>query len=165
MRLKAKYLMNLSLMIIAVGVIIMALRWPFKTALFPILVSIFLLMGAIADLVLNWIEKEGNGPPKGPATDFQLSDDIDPATANRKTLFAFSWIVGFFFLILLLGFPLAIAAMFFFFLKVQSKEGWGISLLLTGSALVFFLGLFVWLLDTPLPTGWVFEGLKMLGVG
>jgi hypothetical protein len=164
MRLKAKYLMNLTLVIIAVGVIITALRWPFKTALFPILVSLFLLMGAIADLLLNLFEREGDGPKETAAADFKLSEDIDPAIVTRKTLLAFSWIIGFFFLILLLGFPVAIPVMFFFFLKVQAQERWGTSLLLTGSALVFFLGLFVWLLDTPFQTGWVFDGLKMLGL-
>jgi hypothetical protein len=164
MRLKAKYLMNLTLVIIAVGVIITALRWPFKTALFPILVSLFLLMGTIADLLLNLFEREGDGPKETAAADFKLSEDIDPAIVTRKTLLAFSWIIGFFFLILLLGFPVAIPVMFFFFLKVQAQERWGTSLLLTGSALVFFLGLFVWLLDTPFQTGWVFDGLKMLGL-
>jgi hypothetical protein len=50
-------------------------------------------------------------------------------------------------------------------LKVQAKERWVISLLLTGLALFFFLGLFVWLLKTPFSEGWIFEVLKILGMG
>jgi hypothetical protein len=78
---------------------------------------------------------------------------------------AFAWIIGFFFLILLLGFSVALPLMVFLFLKFQAKERWGMSLVLTGSALAFFLGLFVWLLNIPFPAGWMFEGLKRLGLG
>ena len=164
MRFKAKYVMNLSMVIIAVGVIMTSLRWPFKTALFPILVSIFLLIGAIADLLLNLLEKNGKGENDMAAADFKLSDDIDPAIARHRTLLAFGWVIGFFVLILLLGFPIAIPVMFFFFLKCQARERWITSLLLTGGALGFFLGLFVWLLNTPFQPGWIFDGLKILGL-
>ena len=97
--------------------------------------------------------------------DFQLSEDIDPALVTRRTLLSFAWIIGFFFLILFFGFIIAVPLMVFLFLKVQAKEKWGISLLLTGSAFVFFYGLFVWLLDTPFSEGWILGGLKMLGIG
>ena len=164
MKFSGKLLMSLCLMVIAVGVMITAMKWPFRTALFPMVVSVFLFLGAGADLLLNLfgspeaISKQGT-------VDFQLSEDIDPATATRRTLTAFAWIIGFFLLILLLGFPVAVPVMVFFFLRVQAKEGWGISLLLAGFALIFFLGLFVWLLNIPFPAGWVFEGLKRLGLG
>ena len=45
--------MNLSLMAIAVGVVITAIEWPFKTAFFPVTVGIFLFFGATADLLLK----------------------------------------------------------------------------------------------------------------
>jgi hypothetical protein len=164
MRVSGKLLMSLCLMAIAIGVMITAMKWPLRTALFPLIVSIFLFVGALADFLLNLFGSKEVVSKQG-AVDFQLSDDIDPAIATRRTLVAFGWIIGFFFLILLLGFPVALPLMVFLFLKVQAKEGWGISLLLTGSALVFFLGLFVWLLNIPFPAGWIFEGLKMLGLG
>jgi len=162
MRYSGKHLMSLCLMIIAVGVMITAMKWPFKTALFPVIVSIFLFFGAMADLLLNLFGKKEMAFKQGVA-DFQLSEDIDPALANRRTLLAFAWIIGFFLLILFFGFLIAVPLMVFLFLKIQARERWGISLLLTGSALVFFLGLFVWILDTPFSAGWIFEGLKMLG--
>jgi inner membrane protein involved in colicin E2 resistance len=85
--------------------------------------------------------------------------------ATRRTLLGFGWIIGFFLLILLFGFLIAVPLMVFLFLKVQAKERWGISLLLTGLALVFFYGLFIWLLSIPFPVGWILEGLKMPGLG
>ena len=163
MKYNGKHLMNLCLMVIAIGVIITAVNWPFKTAFFPFIVSIFLFFGAMADLLLNLFGSKEVATKQG-AVDFQLSEDIDPALATRRTLQAFSWIIGFFLLILLIGFTIAVPLMVFLFLKVQAKEKWGISLLLTGSALVFFFGLFVWLLHTPFSEGWIFEGLKMLGI-
>jgi hypothetical protein len=163
MKYRGKHLMNLCLMGIAVGVIITAMKWPFRTAFFPLMVSIFLFFGALADLLLNLFRSKEAATKQG-VVDFQLSEDIDPALATRRTLLSFAWIIGFFFLILFFGFIIAVPLMVFLFLKVQAKEKWGISLLLTGLALVFFYGLFVWLLDTPFSEGWIYEGLKMLGM-
>jgi len=164
MKYSGKHLMSLCLMVIAAGVIITAMKWPFKTALFPLIVSVFLFFGAMADFLLNLFGSKEIVAKQG-AVDFQLSEDIDPALATRRTLLGFAWIVGFFLLILFFGFPIAVPLMVFLFLKVQAKERWGISLLLTGLALVFFFGLFVWLLKTPLSEGWIFEGLKIMGMG
>jgi hypothetical protein len=164
MRYSGKHLMSLCLMIIAVGVMITAMKWPFKTALFPVIVSSFLFFGAMADLLLNLFGKKEMAFKQGGA-DFQLSKDIDPALATHRTLLAFAWIIGFFLLILFFGFLIAAPLMVFLFLKIQARERWGISLLLTGSALVFFFGLFVWILDTPFSEGWIFEGIRMLGMG
>jgi hypothetical protein len=164
MKCKGKHVMNLSLMAISVGVIITAMEWPFKTAFFPVLVGIFLFFGAMADLLLDVFGSKGTDSKQG-VVDFQLSEDIDPALATRRTLVAFAWIIGFFFLILFFGFIIAVPLMVFLFLKVQAEEKWGISIFLTGLALGFFFFLFVWLLDTPFAEGWVFQGLRMVGIG
>lgn len=161
MRFSGKLVMSFSLMVIAVGVIVTALGWPFKTALFPIIVSAFLLLGAMTDFVLTLFESR-TGTSKQQTMDFQLSEDVDSALALRRTLVAFSWIIGFFLLIVFFGFLIAVPAMVFFFLKVQAKERWAVSLVLTGLAVGFFYGLFIWLLDIPFSPGWVFEGLKAL---
>jgi hypothetical protein len=151
-------------MAISIGVMITATKWPFRTALFPVIVSIFLFFGALAEFLLDLFGSKNVFSKQG-TVDFQLSEDIDPAIATRRTLVAFGWIIGFFFLILLFGFSVALPLMVFLFLKVQARERWGISLLLTGAALIFFLCLFVWLLNIPFPEGWVFDGLRILGVG
>lgn len=162
MKFKAKHLMNLCCVAIGVGVVITAINWPFKTAFFPSLVGIFLFFGAMADFLLDVFGSKEAATKQGPV-DFQLSEDIDPAVATRRTLISFAWIIGFFLLILLFGFTLAVPLLVFLFLKVQARERWGISLFLTGSSLVFFFGLFVWLLNIPFAEGWIVEGLKSLG--
>jgi hypothetical protein len=149
-------------MAIAVGVIITAIQWPFKTALFPTIVSLFIFFGAMAEFLLSFFESKHIVTKQG-AIDFQLSEGIDQALATRRTLLGFGWIIGFFLLILLFGFLIAVPLMVFLFLKVQAKERWGISILLTGLALVFFYGLFIWLLSIPFSSGWILESLKRLG--
>ena len=162
MRFSGRHFVSPCLMVIAVGVMITAMQWPFKTALFPTIVSLFIFFGAMAEFLLNFFESK-DGVTKQGAVDFQLSEDIDQALATRRTLLGFAWIIGFFLLILLLGFLIAVPMMVFLFLKVQAKERWGTSLLLTGLAVVFFYSLFIRLLRIPFPAGWIFEGLKMPG--
>lgn len=164
MKVSSKNAMNLSLMAIAVWVVLTAVKWPFKTALFPVLIGIFLFLGGAADLLLSLFEKEKSGKSQG-AVDFQLSEDVDPKVATRRTLLAFAWVLGFFVLILLVGFTLSVPLLVFLFLKFQAGEKWGITLFLTASSLVFFFGLFVWMLNIPFAEGWIIEGLKALGAG
>ena len=57
--------MNLSLMTIAVGVVITAIKWPFKTAFFPVIVGVFLFFGATADLLLNLFGSEKGSQETG----------------------------------------------------------------------------------------------------
>jgi len=159
-----KNLVNLSLMAIAVWVVVTAVKWPFKTAFFPVLIGIFLFFGGAADLLLSLLGKDKAGK-KQAAVDFQLSEDVDPAVATRRTLIAFAWVLGFFVLILLVGFTLAVPLLVFLFLKFQAREKWGITLFLTASSLIFFFGLFVWMLNIPFEEGWVIEGLKGLFPG
>jgi hypothetical protein len=164
MKFSGKLLISFFAMAIAVVVIINAMEWPFKTALFPTIVGAFLFFGGLTDLLLNLLGPKADASKQG-VVDFQLSDEVDQTVANRRTLVAFGWIIGFFLLILVVGFPAAIPLLVFLFLKVQAREKWGLSLLLTAVAFGFFYFLFVWLLDIPFSPGWLFEGLKALGVG
>ena len=60
---------------------------------------------------------------------------------------------GFFALIWLLGFPIAIPLMMFAYLKFQGGESWVLSITLTVVAWLFFYVLFVRLLHLPFPDG------------
>ncbi len=128
------------------------------------MVGVFLFFGGCGRPPVKPVRK-GEGGKKQAAVDFQLSEDIDPAVATRRTLLAFGWVLGFFVLILLVGFTLSVPLLVFLFLKVQAREKWGITLFLTASSLVFFFGLFVWMLNIPFAEGWIIEGLKALLAG
>jgi hypothetical protein len=65
----------------------------------------------------------------------------------------------------LLGFPAAVPLFVFCYLKFQAQEGWKVSLLITVFIWGAFWGLFIWLLRTQFPKGWLFQGLNTLGMG
>jgi hypothetical protein len=118
--------------------------------------GVSLLFLAIIEVVLSvsGLEKQREGH----AVDFQLSGDVDPEIARKRTLAIFAWILAFLALILLVGFPLAVPLFVFSYLKAAGKEGWVSTLLLTGLAWLFMKGLFDWLLHLPFPEGWLLSG-------
>ena len=157
---------SLTLMIIGAVVAIMALKWPFRTALFPVSIGICVFFMALADLLLGLFGQENDSAQGALGTKLTDSvETVDPQTALRRTLVMFAWIFGFFLLIVFLGFTIAVPLLVFLYLKVQSREGWGLTLILTGATVIFFYGLFVWLIETPFPEGWIVRWLGTMGIG
>ncbi len=107
------HIMSFSLIVIASGVAISSLKWPFKTALFPLAIALIVLpydRGRVIDELIFKGKKFFKGGP----IDFKLSEDVDKKVALRRTLWAFSWIFGFFVLIVFSAFPLQFLSMSFF---------------------------------------------------
>lgn len=144
----------LAIMALSAFGIYSALDWPLKSKLFPLVISIPLFCLATAEALWVILGKTSSAS----AADFKLSADQEPAVARRRTLVAAAWTIGFFLLILLLGFPIAVAVMVFSYLKVQGKEGWLFSVIFTLGVWIFFYGLFELLLHLHFPEGWVFGG-------
>ncbi len=131
-----------------------ALEWPLKAKLFPLVIAIPLFCLATAEVL--WVllgERDAASAP-----DFKLSEGQPPEVVRRRTLLAAGWAIGFFILILLLGFPIAVAVMVFAYLKVQGKESWLFSAIFTAGVWLFFYGLFGLLLHMHFPEGWLFAG-------
>lgn len=158
------HMMSFCLIVVASGVAITSLKWPFKTALFPLTIALIVLLMTIAELLMSLFLKEKSSP-KGAQVDFKFSEGIDKKVALRRTVGAFSWIIGFFVLIVLFSFSIAVPLYVFLYIKLYGKERWRISLIMGASAWVFFYGLFVYLLDTPMMEGWVFQWLRSVGIG
>lgn len=156
--------MNLGMVLIAAGVIATAIKWPFKTALFPIVIGVSVFLMAGAELFLTLKEKGGKASKHG-TLDFQLSEGMDAAVALRRTWVAFGWIVGFFLLILFVGFSIAVPLFVFSYMKIYGKEKWVVSILMGGLSWLFFYGLFIKLLNTPMMEGWIFRWLRVVGIG
>ena len=140
-----------ALMVIGAAVAITASKWPFRTALFPLSIGICVFLMAIAEFFLELFGRDVSKQDERGAK----PDTVDPKTALHRTVAIFAWIFGFFLMIIVLGFTIAVPLMVFLYLKVQSRESWGLSLLLTAATIVFFYGLFVWLIETPFPQGWI----------
>lgn len=163
MRLKPALLFDLAVVVFFVVFVYEAREWRLQARLYPWAIGIPMLALAVAHLV--WEFKGGSDRPSPrPATapvDVQFSQDVDPALARRRTISIFSWIFGFFAGIWLLGFAVTVPAFVFLYLKVQSREGWALSLALTAAAWLIFWGLFVRLLRLPFPDGAVYSWLGL----
>ena len=142
------------MMAVPVSFIIAALEWPLRTAIFPVVISIPVLLLALREFVLDLFGKEEDD-----------QETVPEETDSRKTRSIFLWILGFFLLIMLVGFPIAVPFYLFLYLKVRGREAWGISIGLAAAGGCAFYGLFVRLLEVPFLEGWLQSGLKTLGIG
>lgn len=155
-----KVLMSHSLMLIGAWVTLTALKWPLKTALFPVSVGISTFFIAMVYSCLCLFGKEENErETKG--SDFEFSEDI----VRKRTLSICYWILGFFLLIVLVGFPMAIPIFFIFYFKLRGKERWGSCLGLTAVAWGAFYLVFIRLFHFPFPQGWIQKLLMTFTMG
>lgn len=154
-KINVHFLLAFAVALVGGYALYVSLDWPFRTALFPRMIGVPLLLLALIEMALSAFgtEKEREGH----AVDFELTTDIDPLVARRRTLTIIAWILGFFILILSVGFPLGVPVFVFLYLKCAGKEGWGLTLLLTGLSWLLMEGLFDRLLHLPFPRGWIFS--------
>jgi hypothetical protein len=146
----ASLTLSVLIMIVSGYGVVAATAWPWKAALFPLVIGVPLFALAAAEALWTLF---GADPASEEARDFQLS--IGKDTVHR-TLVAAGWIFAFFAAIVLLGFPIAVPLFVFLYLKLQGREGWGISIAFTLGTWAVFYGLFDLLLHLPFPAGWLF---------
>lgn len=132
-----------------------AREWRLQARLYPWAVGIPVFFLALVQIFLDFkgVGKKPSADPPQVPVDFQFTQHIDTALAQRRTWNIFSWIFGFFIMIWLLGYSLAVPLLVFLYLKVQSSEKWILSLFLTGAAWLIFWALFDRLLRLPFPEG------------
>jgi hypothetical protein len=147
---KASLALSALIMIVSGYGVVAATAWPWKAALFPLVIGVPLFALAAAEALWTLF---GTDPASEEARDFQLSMGQDTL---RRTLSAAGWIFAFFAAIVLLGFPIAVPLFVFLYLRLQGREGWGISIAITLGTWAVFYGLFDLLLHLPFPAGWLF---------
>ncbi|MBI4489723.1 MAG: tripartite tricarboxylate transporter TctB family protein [Deltaproteobacteria bacterium] len=150
-----RFFLALSTVLLAGYALYVSMHWPFRTALFPRVIGIPLLLLAFVEMILSLlgIEKEREGH----AVDFELATDVDPVIARKRTLAILGWTIGFLALIVAIGFPIAVPLFVFLYLKLVGKERWVLTLILTVVSWLFMEGLFNRLLHIPFPEGWIFS--------
>ncbi|MGH7828046.1 MAG: tripartite tricarboxylate transporter TctB family protein [Candidatus Binatia bacterium] len=159
MKLRPRAIFSLVWLVFFIVWVYMSMEWRPQARLYPWAIGIPMVILAFVQVVLDlkgFVRKEPSGATP---MDFQFTKGVDPVTARRRAINIFSWIFGFFIGIWLLGFSITIPLLVFSYLKIQSREGWGISLGLTVFAWLAFYGLFVRLLNLPFPEGVVFTWL------
>ena len=151
---RASLALSILIMIVSGYGVVAATAWPWKAALFPLVIGVPLFCLAAAEALWTLF---GSAPAEsGEARDFQLSLGKDTV---RRTLVAAGWILAFFAAIVLLGFPIAIPLFVFLYLKLQGREGWAVSIVMTAAVWGVFYGLFDALLHLPFPAGWLVSWL------
>jgi len=140
----------------------LAQDWRMQARLYPWAIGLPMVIFAFVQVILDLkgvkAKPSDDGAPPTPM-DFQFTKDIDPVTARNRGIIMFAWLFGFFALIWLLGYPIAIPLMMFAYFKFQGGESWVLSITLTVIAWLFFYGLFVKLLTLPFPEGLIITWL------
>jgi hypothetical protein len=150
---KASLALALAVMAVSGYGVITAWFWPWKAALFPLVIGIPLFVLSAAEAL--WVVF--GTTERAEVQDFQISHDLPQREIIRRSAVAAGWILGFFAAIVLLGFPVAVPLFVFLYLKLQAREDWILSAVFTAVAWAFFYGLFDQLLHLPFPRGWALE--------
>ena len=159
-RFRGRNVMSLCLAFMSIGMIVTARQWTFRAALFPMIMGSCALLLSVIEIIMTLLEREGTGSEKQPdAMDYKLAEQVDAALTNRRTAMAFRWIIGFFLLIVLFGLNLGIVLFVFSYIKISGKETWPVAIIVTAGSWLLFWGLFVWLLNTPMPEGLILRAL------
>ena len=154
---KASLILGVAIMVLSGAAVVVALDWPWKAKLFPLVIGIPVFCLATAEVL--WCVF--GAADRGRVMDFQISAHLPRKVVLGRSLLAAGWMVGFFGSIVLLGFPAAVPLFVFLYLKLQAKEGWGLSVAMTAAVWVFFYGLFDFLLHLPFPAGWIQTALGL----
>ena len=148
---KGAILFCLFLIAVAAYAIFASIGWSFKAKLFPLSISIPLLMLAIVQLLLILFGKAETS--EGGAMDVEFSTDVDPEIVRHRVLGIFGWIIAFIALVYLLGFPITVPLFIFLYLKFQSEVTWLWTIVITGITWGCFYMLFQYLVHIQFETG------------
>ena len=120
-----------------------AKEWRMQARLYPFAIGIPMLIFAIVQFILDLKGVKAKQSADGAPMDFQFQQtDVSPQDVRKRTITMFAWMFGFFAMIWLVGYVIAIPLMVFCYLKFQSNESWRLSVTLTVIAFLFFYFLF-----------------------
>ena len=148
---KASLTLGFAIMSVSAWAVMSAMEWPWKAALFPLVIGIPVFCLAATEVLCVFFASS----PRNPGADMQAPVDVPEDVDTRRTLLAIAWILGFFAAIALLSFPIAVPLFVFVYVKFQGREGWGWSLIFTVAVWAAFYALFDRLLHLPFPAGWI----------
>ena len=130
------------LLLIAVGLVITTMAYPFRSGLFPLIslgIAVILLIVQICRELRTSREKKSFGEKRS-------------KTSRSKPLAIWAWLVATLIMLWILGFMGTVVLLPFLYLR-SHREGWLISILLPLGCGVFFYTLFGLALSMPLYPG------------
>ncbi len=129
--------------------------WPFMTKLFPWTIAIPVFVLALVEFGRDLFRSDDS--QQGQIMDFQFAEGIEPTLARRRMFGILCWIVGLLGAVWLFGMEISMVVMTFAYLKLQGRERWPLSLILTAIAWLFIRGVFIEFMQLPFPEGVFFE--------
>ncbi len=144
---------DLAIVIIFILALWGSRHFNFRAGLFPWAIGFIVLAMAIAQLVMDFMGREGR------RSDDRLAEagaELPLDVINRRTVGIFGWIIGYLVAIWLFGFSIGGALCTFIQLKIGARERWLITLILTACGWALIYGLFDRVLHVPFPTGQLF---------
>lgn len=175
MKVSGRLLLSLGLMLTFLVLIIIALGYNPLARLLPLVVAIPIFILSVVQFLLDLREALGEGRAKTakgakePSATEQFPEGqskekgkrkLTPQEARRGELLAVGWIFGFFALIILVGFQIAIALFVFLFTRLYGREGWQTCIGLAAVCWIIVYVVFVVMLKSNLYPGVVFEALS-----
>ena len=147
----------LFLLIIFAVAIASGWGWPDIAKIMPVYVAaipgLIMIMVQIFREVTGW---ETSGNTSGMDMDESGQNQLDEATARKRTLAFFAWFIGGALGIWLIGIVYALPLLVFLYALLQGKEKWLTSLITGGCAYLVIWGLFEYMLETRWPSGILF---------
>lgn len=159
MRSKAQIIFSALILLFFLVFLWMARGWPLQARLFPYAIGIPMLLIAVVRLALDLKGTTAKTSAPESRLDFQFTQGMDAALVTRRTITMFLWIWGGLLSVWLFGFAFTIPLLVFFYLKVQSRERWLLSMGLTAAAWLVLWGLFDEVLHLPFHRGVLYEWL------
>ena len=139
------------ILLIFLGGVVTAGQWNISARLFPWAIGIPALSMCFAQLFMelfHWKEDRDPGDLRG-LMDLPVDRSVPVSVVIRRAIIIFGWLIGFFFVIWLIGFILTVPLFVLLYLRVQAREAWGLTLVYTIAVLIFLLGLFHYILHIP----------------
>jgi putative tricarboxylic transport membrane protein len=147
---------TLCIVLIFAGALWQSRNFGYRAGLFPWGILSPVLAMAIAQLVLELTGKT----TRAIGGESEMPADLSGDAVFSRTLSIIGWIVGFFVVIWLFGFSLAVPITTFLYLKIAGREKWPVTILTTLASWLIFYGLFEYSLSIPFPDGQLFLWLK-----
>lgn len=163
MKIKPAALFSFCALVFFCVFVYQAQEWRLQARLYPWAIGIPMLVLAIVQVIMDLRGVKAKESADATPMDFQFTKDVEPAVAKKRAITMFSWLLGFFFAIWIVGFNIAIPLMMFTYMKFQGKEPWVLSIVLTVVAFIFYYALFVKLLNLPFPEGLLIAYLGLNG--
>ena len=160
MKFKPQIVFDFIVLLFFVYLVWEAREWKPQARLYPWVIGIPMVIFAAIHMGMD-LKGQRKKSSSATPVDFQFTKGIDPVLARQRTIRIFSWIFGFLASVWLVGLSVSVPVVIFLYLKIQAREGWALSVLLTGGAWLLYWGLFERILLLPFPEGRVFVWLAL----